>query len=293
MWSPSTASTWRRTRHGLRAAGPQRRRQDHRGAHPHHDPEPRRRHAPACSASTSTRTPRRVRERIGLAGQYAAVDENLTGRENLRLVGQLTHLSRKVDPRPRADELLERFGLTHAADRPARTYSGGMRRRLDLGAALVHRPPGAVPRRAHHRPRPGQPQRPLGRHPGAGGRRHHRAAHHAVPGGGRPPGRPHRRDRRRPQDRRGHVGRAQGHHGRHHRRDRHGHRRRRGDARPRACWPRSARSSRTTTGTSLEVNIGDGARGVLDVARILEQRRARARQRSPCASRRSTTCSSA
>jgi len=86
------------------------------------------------------RDPQAVRERIGLAGQYAAVDENLTGRENLRLVGRLTHLP-KAHIRPRADELLEQFGLTDAADRPVRTYSGGMRRRLDLGAALVHRPP--------------------------------------------------------------------------------------------------------------------------------------------------------
>jgi len=81
-----------------------------------------------------------VRLRIGLAGQYAAVDENLTGRENLRLVGELTHMPR-VMVRPRADELLEQFGLADAADRPARTYSGGMRRRLDLAASLVHRPP--------------------------------------------------------------------------------------------------------------------------------------------------------
>jgi ABC-2 type transport system ATP-binding protein len=87
-----------------------------------------------------TADPQGVREAIGLAGQYAAVDENLTGRENLRLVGRLTHLPR-ARIRPRADELLERFGLTDAADRPARTYSGGMRRRLDLAAALVHRPP--------------------------------------------------------------------------------------------------------------------------------------------------------
>ncbi len=81
-----------------------------------------------------------VRSMIGLAGQYAAVDENLTGRENLRLIGSLSHQPRSV-VRPRADELLERFSLTDAADRPARTYSGGMRRRLDLAAALVHRPP--------------------------------------------------------------------------------------------------------------------------------------------------------
>jgi len=85
------------------------------------------------------KAPAAVRSAIGLAGQYAAVDENLTGRENLRMVGQLTHLpSRTIGPR--ADELLERFGLTDAANRPAKTYSGGMRRRLDLAAALVHRP---------------------------------------------------------------------------------------------------------------------------------------------------------
>jgi daunorubicin resistance ABC transporter ATP-binding subunit len=82
----------------------------------------------------------RVREAIGLAGQYAAVDDNLTGRENLRLIGHLTHQPRST-VKPRADELLERFSLTSAANRPARTYSGGMRRRLDLAAALVHRPP--------------------------------------------------------------------------------------------------------------------------------------------------------
>ncbi|HEX2157798.1 MAG TPA: ATP-binding cassette domain-containing protein, partial [Actinomycetes bacterium] len=81
-----------------------------------------------------------VRARIGLAGQYAAVDGNLTGRENLRLIGRLTHLPRG-EVRRRARELLEAFGLTEAADRPAKTYSGGMRRRLDLAAALVHRPP--------------------------------------------------------------------------------------------------------------------------------------------------------
>jgi ABC-2 type transport system ATP-binding protein len=82
----------------------------------------------------------RVRASIGLAGQYAAVDENLTGRENLALVGKLTHLSSKeIDNR--STELLDQFALTHAADRVSRTYSGGMRRRLDLAAALVHRPP--------------------------------------------------------------------------------------------------------------------------------------------------------
>jgi ABC-2 type transport system ATP-binding protein len=81
-----------------------------------------------------------VRYRIGLAGQYAAIDPNLTGRENLRLTGRLAQLP-TGDARTRADELLERFQLSDAADRPARTYSGGMRRRLDVAAALVQRPP--------------------------------------------------------------------------------------------------------------------------------------------------------
>jgi ABC-2 type transport system ATP-binding protein len=84
------------------------------------------------------RHPGAVRRRIGLAGQYAAVDENLTGRENLRLFGTLYRLGDRAPAR--ADELLERFDLTEAADRIAKTYSGGMRRRLDLAASLVNRP---------------------------------------------------------------------------------------------------------------------------------------------------------
>ncbi|HEY6567495.1 MAG TPA: ATP-binding cassette domain-containing protein [Actinomycetota bacterium] len=81
-----------------------------------------------------------VRRRIGMAGQFAAIDPNLTGRENLQMVGVLGQLPRPaIDPR--ADELLSRFELQHAADRPARTYSGGMRRRLDIAASLVPRPP--------------------------------------------------------------------------------------------------------------------------------------------------------
>ena len=82
----------------------------------------------------------RVREHIGLAGQYAAVDENLTGVENLELVGRLYHLGR-TKARARTKELLERFDLEEAGGRAAKTYSGGMRRRLDLAAALVVSPP--------------------------------------------------------------------------------------------------------------------------------------------------------
>ena len=80
-----------------------------------------------------------LRSRIGLAGQSAAVDEYLTGRENLELVGRLYHLNRSTAER-RAAELLERFELTEAADRRSKTYSGGMRRRLDLAASLVADP---------------------------------------------------------------------------------------------------------------------------------------------------------
>ena len=85
------------------------------------------------------RQKQRVRENIGLAGQYAAVDEILTGRENLVMVGRLYHMPRSL-AKQRADELLRQFSLTDAADRSVRTYSGGMRRRLDLAASIVARP---------------------------------------------------------------------------------------------------------------------------------------------------------
>ncbi|MGD6743635.1 ATP-binding cassette domain-containing protein [Streptomyces sp. BH106] len=86
------------------------------------------------------KNPNEVRRSIGLSGQFAAVDEYLTGRENLQMVGQLYQLSKK-DAKKRSVELLERFNLVDAADRPSKTYSGGMRRRLDLAAALVVSPP--------------------------------------------------------------------------------------------------------------------------------------------------------
>ena len=84
--------------------------------------------------------PNEVRRRIGLAGQYATVDENLTGFENLRMIGSLNHMP-KATVVARAKELLEQFGLTEAGNRTLKGYSGGMRRRLDLAAALVARPP--------------------------------------------------------------------------------------------------------------------------------------------------------
>jgi ABC-2 type transport system ATP-binding protein len=82
----------------------------------------------------------KLREEIGLAGQYAAVDENLTGLENLTMVGRLYGTERRA-AKARGQELLERFDLADAANRPTKTYSGGMRRRLDLAAALVNKPP--------------------------------------------------------------------------------------------------------------------------------------------------------
>ncbi len=86
-----------------------------------------------------TKNPRAVRTRIGLTGQYAAVEERLTGRENLELVGRYFHHG-KSQLKARASELLEMFDLVEAADRPANGYSGGMRRRLDIAMSLVSRP---------------------------------------------------------------------------------------------------------------------------------------------------------
>jgi ABC-2 type transport system ATP-binding protein len=82
----------------------------------------------------------RLRAKIGLAGQFAAVDELLTGRENLELVGLWYHLPKR-ERRDRAQDILNRFSLTDAADQMVKTYSGGMRRRLDIGASLIARPP--------------------------------------------------------------------------------------------------------------------------------------------------------
>lgn len=86
------------------------------------------------------KTPEKVREVIGLTGQYAAIDEYLSGRENLEMMGRLYRLSKK-DAAARAVQLLEQFDLVKAADRIAKNYSGGMRRRLDLAASLIATPP--------------------------------------------------------------------------------------------------------------------------------------------------------
>ena len=176
--------------------------------------------------------PAEARRKIGVSGQYAAVDENLTGFENLDMVGRLYHLGAKRLAK-RARELLEQFDLADAGDRPAKTYSGGMRRRLDLAGALVARPPvlfldepttGLDPRS----------RTDLWEVIGdlvAG--RHDAAAHHPVPRGGRAARRQHPRHRPRHGDRRGHRRRAEGQG-----------RRRAPRARRRPTKPRSRRSCR-------------------------------------------------
>ena len=105
-----------------------------------------------------------VRQQIGLTGQYASVDEDLTGVQNLVLIGQLLDLSAR-SAQARAKELLTWFDLSDAGDRMAKTYSGGMRRRLDLAASLVGRPVGDLSRRADHRSRPCQARGHVGRRP--------------------------------------------------------------------------------------------------------------------------------
>lgn len=128
--------------------------------------------------------PQQVRRSIGLSGQYAAVDENLTGWENLYMFGRLYQLS-KTAARGRADQLLDQFALTEAARRTIKTYSGGMRRRLDLAAALIGRPDLLFPGRTDDRSGPAQPAGHVGGDPQPGPGGHHAAADHPVSGGGR------------------------------------------------------------------------------------------------------------
>ena len=151
----------------------------------------------------------KLRQQIGLAGQYAAIDENLTGLENLTMVGRLYGMSR-ADAKRRGSELLERFDLVDAAGRPAKTYSGGMRRRLDLADALVAKPPVLF----LDEPTTGlDPRSRLSLWETIEElvvRGHDGAAHDPVPRRGRPARRRDRGDRPRQGDRRGHAGRAQG-----------------------------------------------------------------------------------
>ena len=153
--------------------------------------------------------PVRVRHAIGVVGQKHGVDGDATGRENLVIQGEFYGITGAA-LRRRVAESLERFGLADAADRRVKTYSGGMQRRLDVAMGLIHRPAGAVPRRAHHRARPRGARADVGRDRAALPRgRHDDPAHDPLPRGGRPP-RLAARDRRpRADRRRRHAGRAQ------------------------------------------------------------------------------------
>ena len=121
-----------------------------------------------------------VRRSIGLSGQSAAIQEELTGRENLEIIGRLFHLS-WPSARARAIELLEQFDLIDAADRAAKTFSGGMQRRPRSGGKPGRPSPGAVPGRADDRPGPAVEARDVGHHPLAGRRRDHAATDDPVP----------------------------------------------------------------------------------------------------------------
>ena len=160
--------------HGLRAARPERRRQDDHRAHPVHADPGRRRPRPVAGHDVAAR-PDAVRAAIGVTGQFSAVDGLLTGRENLLLMADLRHLG-KAEGRRRAAELLEQFDLVEAAGKPRATYSGGMRRRLDLAMTLVGAAAGDLPGRADHRPRPAQPPHHVADHPRAGRRRRDRSS---------------------------------------------------------------------------------------------------------------------
>ena len=203
--------------------------------------------------------PRRCAGSIGLAGQSAAIQEELTGRENLEIIGRLYHLS-KAEPQTRAVELLEQFDLADAADRPAKGFSGGMQRRLDLAASLVGRPKVLF----LDEPTTGlDPRSRLGmwdiiRSLVAAG--HHAAAHHPVPGRGRRAGRRDRGHRPRPGDR-GRHGRGAEEPGRRGRARVHRARPDPVSPMPRPRSPSSARASRTSTTETGVISVGVGGRG--------------------------------
>ena len=137
--------------------------------------------------------PDMVRRNMGLTGQVATVDELLTGRENIRMIGGLYGIRRR-DLARLGDQLLEQFSIADAADRPVSRTPAACGRRLDLAVSLIASPPVLFLDEPTTGLDPAQPQRPVGGAARAGRRGHHAAADHAVPRGGRPTGRQHRRD---------------------------------------------------------------------------------------------------
>ena len=184
--------------------GPERRRQDDDGPDADDAAAPDRRAAPGRRLRRRRRgrrgAPRDRRRAPG--GRARPADDRARADPP---PGDAPRAARASEGRRRADALLERVDLVDAADRQVGTYSGGMRRRLDLASALVHEPRGAVPRRADHGAGPGEPQDDLGGGRAAQRRGHDGLPHHPVPGGGRPARRPGRDHRRRQDRRRGHA----------------------------------------------------------------------------------------
>ena len=145
--------------------------------------------------------PAKVREQISLTGQFAAVDEMLTARENLVMMGELRHVA---DPGQTAADLLDKFELSDAADRRLLTFSGGMRRRLDIAMSLVGDAPVIFFDEPTTRARPQEPDRHVADHPATRRERNHGLPDHPVPGGGRPSRRRDRHPPRRPDRRQRH-----------------------------------------------------------------------------------------